>query len=127
MSWDVVIFSTEQRLASVEEVDKTLFRPRNFNEVLQRHLPTTLYEDGHLEIKGNDFTIVNYGGEELSSVALFNLYGELALYALIHVAKLEDWQIFDTGIGAMIDLDHPEKNGYWEFQAYLQHVLNNSP
>lgn len=34
--------------------------------------------------------------------------------------------IFDTGNGHMLDLDHPEKNGYQDFQKYLLHILKNS-
>ena len=126
MSWDIVIFSTVQKLASVEEVDEHFFRPTNFDQVLQRHFPVVSHPDGHREIYGIDFTIEYDGDDEPGSVTTFHLYGENALYALIHVAKLENWQLFDTGIGAMIDLDHPEKNGYGAFQAYLEHVLKQS-
>ncbi|MDQ2862493.1 MAG: hypothetical protein M3R50_02375 [Bacteroidota bacterium] len=48
-----------------------------------------------------------------------------ALYALIEVAQKQKWQIFDTGLGEMIDLDNPSKNGYQNFQEYLSYVLNS--
>jgi hypothetical protein len=108
----------------MEEIDETLFRPINFDEVLHQHFPTIVHAGDSREISGTDFTIVYYTQDELTSNMIFNLYGENALYALIHVAKLNNWQIFDTGNGEMIDLEHPEKNGYGAFQQYLQHVLN---
>ena len=57
---------------------------------------------------------------------LLNLYGENSIYELIRISKEYGWQIFDTGNGQMLDLDHPEKNGYRDFQNYLQHVLKKS-
>jgi len=62
---------------------------------------------------------------QLVSNTLFNLYGETSLFELIRVAKIYGWQIFDTGVGEMIDLEKPEKNGYDNFQSYLQDVLSN--
>ena len=56
---------------------------------------------------------------------LINLYGEDALYTLIDLSIKNEWQIFDTGIGEMIDLNNPSKNGYKGFQAYLNQILNN--
>jgi ABC-type Fe2+-enterobactin transport system substrate-binding protein len=56
---------------------------------------------------------------------LINLYGEDAIYPIINLAIKNHWQIFDTGLGEMINLENPAKNGYENFQVYLNQVMNN--
>jgi hypothetical protein len=56
---------------------------------------------------------------------MVNLYGENAIYAIAHLARTIGWQVFDTGLGEMLDLDDLSKNGYDNFQNYLRHVLGN--
>jgi hypothetical protein len=126
MSWDVVIFSSKQKIASLEDLEKELLVPIDFNSILESHFDNIIIDGDYREIKGQDYSIDYYVGTEPVSNILFSLYGEKALFELIRVSKNNDWQIFDTGNGEMLDLDHPEKNGYKEFQNYLQHVLKNS-
>ena len=122
----MVVFSTDQKISSVEEIDESFFRPTNFDIALQQHFPTITRAGNHREISGIDFTIGYFARDEPRGNIIFNLYGENALHALIQVAKAENWQIFDIGNGEMIDLENPEKNGYIGFQQYLQHVKNQS-
>lgn len=37
------------------------------------------------------------------------LYGEKELYELIELAKKHNWQIYDSGLNVIIDLENPEK------------------
>lgn len=126
MSWDIVVFSTDQKISSVEGIDESFFRPTNFDTALHKHFSGIVHSGNHREISGIDFMIDYFARDELTGNIIFNLYGENALYALIQVAKVENWQIFDTGNGEMIDLENPEKNGYKAFQQYLQHVKSQS-
>lgn len=126
MSWDIVIFSSRQKINSIEEIEEEQFLPIDFNSVLEKHFDNIIVSENHREIKGNNFSIGYFGVNELSGNALFNLYGEAALFELIRVAKKYGWQIFDTGNGEMLDLEHPEKNGYENFQSYLQQVCSGS-
>lgn len=57
---------------------------------------------------------------------MLSLYGENGLYELVTLARKNNWQIFDTGDGQMIDLENPAINGYENFQSYLKHVLKQS-
>ena len=54
---------------------------------------------------------------------MLSLYGENGLFVLIGLAKKQNWQIFDTGIGEMLDLESPSKNGYENFQTYLKQIV----
>ncbi len=103
MSWDIIIFNSKQKITSIEEVDQGLFVPVDFNTILEGHFKNIRVDVGTM---------------------LFNLYGEKALFELIELSKIHNWQIFDTGNGEMIDLEHPENNGYNNFQNYLQQILN---
>lgn len=123
MSWDVVIFSSKQKINSIEEIDEEQFLPIDFNGVLEKHFDNIIISENHREIKGDNFSIEYFTDTELVSNTLFNLYGEAALFELIRVAKNYGWQIFDTGNGEMLDLEHPEKNGYSNFQNYLQQII----
>ena len=126
MSWDVMIFSSKQKIAFVEEIDEELFVPIDFNSILEEHFENIIAHEEHREIKGDNYSINYFINTEPTSYLLFNLYGEISLFELVRISKIAGWQIFDTGNGQMIDLDHPEKNGYQDFQNYLQHVLRNT-
>jgi|SRR5688572_1572458 len=126
MSWDIVIFNSKQKINSIEEIDEDLFVPIDFNAILDKHFANIIRDGDHREIKGDDYSINYFVNSEPISNMLLNLYGENSIFELIRVSKEYGWQIFDTGNGQMIDLDHPEKNGYGDFQNYLQHMLKKS-
>jgi len=123
MSWDVMIFSSSQKIVSLEDIDEALFVPIDFSAILKNHFPDVISDGEHREIKGDGYSIGYFADSEPSSNMLFNLYGEKALFELMRIAKILAWQIFDTGNGQMLDLENPSKNGYHNFQAYLTHVL----
>jgi len=125
MSWDVVIFSSKQKITSIQEIDEELFLPIDFNAILEKNFDNIIIDDNHREIKGDNYSINYFVDAEPVSNTLFSLYGEASIFELIRVAKIYGWQIFDTGNGEMLDLEHPERNGYENFQSYLQHVLTN--
>jgi hypothetical protein len=125
MSWDVAIFSSKQKITSVEEINEDLFVPIDFNSILERHFDNIIIDENHRKIKGTNYSIEYFAHSESVSNVMFSLYGEAALFELIRVAKIYGLQIFDTGNGEMLDLEHPEKNGYDNFRSYLQHVLTN--
>ena len=119
MSCDIVIFSTKQ-INSFEQIDEEHFLPRDFNAVLEKYFENIIVCEKRREIKGENFSIEYFTDTEPVSNTSFNLYGEAALFELIRVAKNYGWQIFDTGNGEMLHLEHPEKNGYSNFQSYLK-------
>ena len=51
-----------------------------------------------------------------------SLYGENGLYELIKIAKEENWQIYDSGIDKMLNLNKPEENGFENFNKYLKFI-----
>jgi len=126
MSWAIVIFNSKQKINSIEEIDEDLFVPIDFNAILEKHFDNIISDGNHREIKGDDYSIDYFANSEPISNMLLNLYGENSIFELIRVSKEHGWQIFDTGNGQMLDLDHPEKNGYQDFQNYLQHVLKKT-
>ncbi len=124
MSWDIVIFSSKQKVHSLEELDKALLVPVDFCSTLEKHFVNIRHDGDYREITGLDFSLHYYTDTEPVSNKIFFLYGENALFELIRISRIYGWQIFDTGNGEMLDLEHPEKNGYEDFQNYLQQVLN---
>jgi hypothetical protein len=125
MSWDIVLFNSKQKINSVEELDETQLKPTDFCSALEDHFAQIVKDDNHREIKGNDFAIDYFLDEEKVSNKMMSLYGENGLYELVVLAKKHNWQIFDTGLGQMIDLENPKNNGYENFQKYLEHVLKS--
>jgi len=123
MSWDIVVFNSKQKINAVEEVDEVLLVDIDFNAILEQHFNLITCDKNHRTIKGENYIIDYYTHEEPVSNTIFHLYGEPALFELIRIAKIYNWQIFDTGLGEMLDLDHPEKNGYNDFQNYLKQVI----
>lgn len=122
MSWDIVLFSSTQRINGVEELDETKLVPTDFCAVLERHFEQIIQDGDHREIRGKDFTIGYFLDEEKVSNKILNLHGENGLYELLVLAREYQWQLFDTGLGQMIDLNNPSKNGYANFQNYLKQI-----
>lgn len=126
MSWDVVVFSSKQKIKFIEEINEELLVPIDFAGILEKHFDNIIVSENHREIKGVDYSIDYFAHLEPVSNTIFSLYGETSLFELIRVAKSYGWQIFDTGNGEMLDLEHPENNGYASFKSYLQHVLKKN-
>ena len=82
-------------------------------------------DDNHREIIGTDFAIDFFADNELSSNFMLSLYGENGIYALIELAKKHNWQIYDSGIDGMVDLENPEKNGFDNHRKYVEQTLKN--
>ncbi len=124
MSWDIVIFNSKQTITDPASIEESLPEPTDFCGVLENRFSNIVRDGDHREIKGKDFSIDYFEDGEPASNRMFSLYGEDALYALLQISIEHGWQIFDTGSGEMIDLLQPEKNGYKEFQRYLQFIIN---
>lgn len=123
MSWDIVLFNSKEKIASVTELDENQLEPTDFTGILENSFDRINKDDNLREIVGTDFTIDFYTHDEPVSNTMVNLYGENGLYALIELAKKHNWQIYDTGIGEMIDLENPEKNGYENHRKYVEQLL----
>lgn len=123
MSWDVVLFNSNQKINSVADLDESELVPTDFCTALERHFEQIIQTENHREIKGKDFSIDYFVDEEDVSNKMFSIYGEHGIYALIDFAKKNNYQLYDCGLDVMLDLETPEKNGYKDFQKYLSHVL----
>jgi hypothetical protein len=122
MSWDIVLFNSKQTIELIEELDDAQLEQTDFFSILDSHFDNIKTDDDHREVVGKDFAINYFIDEEPVSNLMMSLYGEQGLYAMIVLAKKHHWQIFDTGLGQMIDLENPSKNGYENFQAYLKQL-----
>ncbi len=126
MSWDIVLFNSRQKIESPEKVDETQLEPTDFCSGFENHFAEIVKGGNHCEIKGKDFTIDYFIDNEPVTNKMLSLYGEYGLFELVILARKYHWQIFDTGLGQMIDLENPSINGYENFQRYLKHVLKQA-
>ena len=124
MSWDIFLFSTKQKVNSIEDLDESQFTSINFCDVFESYFQKINKNENHREIIGNEFTIEYFDDEELVSNKMVSIYSEKGLFELIELAKKNHWQIYDTGIGEIIDLKNPSKNGYDNHQKYVNQILN---
>ncbi|WGK64830.1 hypothetical protein [Croceiramulus getboli] len=125
MSWDIILFNSKQKIESVAELDENQLEPTDFAGILENSFDRIKKDDNHREIVGTDFTIDFYVHNEIVSNTMLSLYGENGLYELIELAKKHNWQIYDSGIGEMIDLENPEKNGFENHRKYVEQILKN--
>ena len=123
MRWDIVLFNSIQNIKSIEDMEETMLEQTDFCSILEKHFKEIIKDDNHREIKGIDFTIHYFFDDEKVSNKMLSLYGEKGLYELIILAREHKWQIFDTGLDQMIDLENPSNNGYESFQNYLKQLL----
>ena len=124
MSWDIVLFSSEQKIIFLENLNEDLLKPIDFDRVLKTKFENIKKSENHNEIIGKDFSIDFFDDEELVSNKMLSLYGENGLFELIKIAKVENWQIYDSRIDKMLNLEKPEENGYENFKKYLNQIKN---
>lgn len=127
MSWDVVLFNSSQKINDPATLNEDKLMPISFTAIFEAYFDTIIKDDNHREIKGNGYTIDYFDDEQPVSNIMLSLYGETAIYPLIDLAIKNNWQIFDTGLGDMIDLNKPSANGYLNFEAYRTQILNTPP
>ena len=123
MSWDIVLFNSNEIISSIEELNEDKLVPIDFTAIFEKSFDNIAIDNGHGEIKGKDFIIDFYAHDELVSNTMLSLYGENGLFELIELAKQHAWQIFDTSLGSMIDLENPKNNGYENHRNYVAHVM----
>ena len=126
MRWDIVIFNSKQRINSIEEIREEFFVDIDFDTILERHFPNMIVNEGHRQINGENYSIEYFSPNGIANNLMLSLHGEQALFELIRISKIYDWQIFDTGNGQMLDINHPEINGYNDFQAFLKRVIKEN-
>ena len=124
MSWEIVLFSSVQNLVSLENLNEDLLKPIDFDKVLKSKFVNIKKSENHNEIIGKDFSVEFFNDEELVSNKMLSIYGENGLFELIRIAKEENWQIYDTGIDKMLNLEKPEENGFGNFRQYLKNILS---
>ena len=122
MSWDIVLFNSRQKISTVAELDEKQLEPTDFAEVLENSFDRIKKDAKHREIIGSNFTIDFYLNNEHVSNAMMSLCGENGLYELVELAKKHNWQIYDSAIGEMIDLENPEKNGFENHRKYVEQI-----
>lgn len=124
MSWDIVLFNSKETISSIEELNESRLVPIDFTEIFENSFDNIVKDNNHREIKGKDFSIEFFTDDEPVSNKMVSLYGENGLFELIELAKRYNWQIFDTGLGEMIDLENPENNGYENHRKYVEQIMN---
>ena len=126
MSWDIVLFHSKEKIHSVEQLNPDALEDTDFARVLEQAFDRIIKDGKHREIIGEDFSIEFFVSERPLSNTMLNLYGENALFALIELAKKHNWQIYDGALDEMIDLEHPEKNGYHKHRKYVKQIMENT-
>ena len=122
MSWDIVLFKSKQKIMDLENLNDEQLSTTNFDEILKSSFTNIQKIENHIEISGSDFSIDFFEDTKNTSNKTISLYGENALFEIIKIAKKENWQIYDSSLDAMLDLDNPSKNGYSQFQTYVNRI-----
>ena len=123
MSWDIVLFNSKQKIKSVAELDESQLESTDFTGILESSFELINKKEHHREIIGTNFTIDFFADGVDSSNFMLSLYGENGLFELIELAKKHNWQIYDSGIDGMIDLENPERNGFENHRKYVDQIL----
>lgn len=124
MSWDVFIFQLKSKVTTIEEIaDESILPVDNFVPLLQSSFPDMQLADGRIKIEREGYSIESSDTEgNKPGPAMLQLHGKMAIYPVIDLCKKNNWQLFDTWAGTMLDLDDPAKNGYADFQRYLAQI-----
>ena len=119
MSWDIVLFNSVQKINAIDEVDEEKLIAVAFDKIISEYFGAKESS----EIKGDGFSIDFYMDDEPVSNKMISLYGEKAFFEIARLAKIQNWQIFDTSLNKMIDLENLTENGFANFQSYLEKLL----
>jgi hypothetical protein len=130
MSWDVMIFNLKRKVDSVDEIDESVLvdigTKADFKKIMTDNYRDIIWDKdwGKIERKDFSFEFSLGDSDEPFSNTTFHLYGENAIYEIVELCKKNNWQLFDTGLEQMVDLDNPENNGYKNHQTYVRQILN---
>lgn len=131
MSWDVVIFKQNRKIANQAGIDeRALVDIGDTSElklILTQFFKNVRWENDWGLVEKDDYSIefaVGPPGRRVSSTMFF-LNGTNAIYPVIDLCRQNKWQAFDTRSGSIIDLDNPEKGGYTRFNEYLAYQADN--
>jgi hypothetical protein len=122
MSWDIVLINSKDRFSSIEDIDESHLEPTDFSGVLESSFKHIIVDGKRRKIEGEDFSIDFFNKKETEKTKMLSINGENGLFELIELAKQVGWQIFDTGLGEMIDLENPYRNGYKNHQKYVKQI-----
>jgi|SRR5688572_8695342 len=129
MSWDVIIFNLNRKVDNVEEIDETVLvdigTTTDFKKIIEENYRDIVWDSDWGKIERKDYSLefsLPESGAPFSNL-MFHLYGENAVYDLIEFCKKNNWQAFDTGLGQMLDLDDPAKNGYEKHQNFVRQIM----
>lgn len=123
MSWDVVLFSSSEKITSIETLNPKALKPADFCKKLKAYFPGIEEEDEFRLIFIGESTIEYTYNDTPVNNMMFNLYGEPALVALAAFAKKNGYQLFDTALNRMLDLNKPGVNGYKNYLEDLKKDL----
>jgi len=130
MSWDIVIFNLKKKVSTVEEINEDILIPiatnKEFRQLLIENFLDIKWDDKCGIIERENIYIETYLGdddEHFSNTMFFLRRSETSLFPLIDLCKKYGWQLFDTGLGQMIDLDNPGNNGYDNYKKYLDQIM----
>ncbi len=126
MSWDIVLFSSKQKITSIEDINYEQFVPVDFDSILQDHFINISINGDHREINEQNYCISYFSDNEPTSNLTIQLHGETGLYEIITVPKKNSWQIFDTENGEKIDMNSLEHNGHESFESYRRQIINET-
>lgn len=125
MSWDVVLFNSSQKIETPQEVDPSLLIETDFCSEFLKSFKNFKKSENHIELIGESYSIELFCEENKISNTMLSLYGEDAIYALVEIAKKQNWQIYDTVLDAMIHLDNPQKNGYLNHKKFVEKIQHD--
>lgn len=117
-----MIFNSTEKIESLEEVNEDTLKEFDFCSVFKNYFKDVKEENNLIEIKGKDFSISCFTDEKPVDHKLISIIGERGLFEVVELCKKYSWQIFDTELGEMIDLNNPQRNGYRNFKDFVEQI-----
>jgi hypothetical protein len=124
MSWDVILFSSKEKIESIAGFDENILLPIDFNSIFRSFFEVIKTKGSHSEIVDKDFSIDFYVHDSNVSNILISIYGEKGYFKIIEFSKTYNLQVFDTSLNDFVDIENPDKNGFSKFQNYLNKIKN---
>lgn len=118
-----MLFKAKDKIPTDLDFDESILEPTIFSDILEKSFSKIIVDKNHREIKGSDFSIDYFIDNDPTGVKMLNLCGENGLFELIELAKLYNWQVYDTSLNEFIDLENPKNNGFENHRKYVEQIL----
>lgn len=123
----IILYNCKFKVRNFEDVLKFDLEVVDFYKIIKLYFADyiKIENDNHLSVYKTDYWAYCGTNSMKYDNWSIDIYGASGIYDFIKLAKINSWQIFDTGLEVFIDYDYIEKHNYTEYREYVISKIND--